>query len=489
MPGGSPASDVLLSGVTLDSRRVRPGDLYAALPGEHAHGAMFAAQAAAAGAAAVLTDPVGEGLLDAAGVTLPHIVVDEPRAVLGRLSARIYGDAGAELTLVGVTGTNGKTTTTYIVEAALRALGRRTGLIGTIETRIGDRSIVSERTTPESCDLHALFAAMQEDGVQACAMEVSSHALALHRVDGADFDVAVFLNMSQDHLDFHGTMEEYYASKAALFSPERARVGVVCVDDAWGARLAEEAKIPVITVSTREDPAGTAQWRLVSRRAAGDPDAFDLVGPANTLILRGVLPGAHNRANTAFAALTLLAAGISPEDVEKSLYGTVRVPGRLERVDLDGAAPQVFVDFAHTPEAIRAALEALRPLTTGSLICLVGAGGHRDSGKRPLMGAAAARGADVVVVTDDNPRDEDPAVIREDVAAGARNAGVGERVQVHDVAGRGAAIAYALTLAGPEDTIAVLGRGHETKQEVMGDFLPFDDRDAVRTAWSRGADL
>ena len=462
-----PCSDVIVSGVTLDSRLVQRGDLYAALPGAHAHGAQFGAQAAAAGAAAVLTDPAGAALLDDGAVRLPRIVVPDPRAVLGRVSAAVYGHASAELLLIGITGTNGKTTTAYILDAALRALGRTTGLIGTIEIRIGADAVPAVRTTPESCDLHGLFARMLQEGVSACVMEVSSHALALHRVDGVTYDVAVFTNMSQDHLDFHVTMEDYYAAKAALFTPERSRRGIVCVDDEWGARLAREATVPVTTLATRPDAAGEAQWRLVAgERSAGnhpagdvgtaDPDAFELAGPEVTLRLRGALPGGVNRINTALAALALLACGTAPGDVERALAGGARVPGRMERVELGSGAPRVYVDFAHTPEAIRATLAALRPLTRGRLVAVVGAGGNRDRGKRPLMGAAAARGADAVVVTDDNPRDEDAAAIRADVAAGAigvgaaaGDTGAGTDVEILDVAGRDAGIARALSLAGP----------------------------------------
>ena len=477
--------DVLLDGVTLDSRQVRPGDLYAALPGARAHGGSYAAQAAGAGAVAVLTDPAGVELMASTGVDLPRIVVADPRAVLGEVSAEIYGRPAEGMLLIGITGTNGKTTTAYILDAALRALGRRTGLIGTIEIRIGDRAVPSVRTTPEACDLHGLFALMREEGCDAAVMEVSSHALALHRVDGVRYDVAIFTNLSQDHLDFHPSMEDYYAAKAGLFTPRRSRRGVVCVDDAWGARLAREAPIEVSTLATRPDAAGPAQWRLQPRADDPDPEAFDLVGPASTLHLRGALPGAYNRTNTALAALALLACGQQPADVERALAGGAVVPGRMERVALGEGAPFVYVDFAHTPEAIRATLAALRAAATGRLIAVVGAGGNRDRGKRPLMGAAAARGADVVVVTDDNPRDEDPAVIRAEVADGARAAG-GDAVAVHEVDRRAAGIARALQVAAPGDVVAVLGRGHETQQQVRGTVRPLDDRAAVREAWAAG---
>ncbi|MCO5310537.1 MAG: UDP-N-acetylmuramoyl-L-alanyl-D-glutamate--2,6-diaminopimelate ligase [Austwickia sp.] len=489
------AADVLLDGVTLDSRQVRPGDLYAALPGAHTHGATFGLQAERAGAVAVLTDPTGRTLLDAAGVSLPRIVVAAPRATLGAASALLYGRPADDLLLIGITGTNGKTTTAYILDAALRALGHRTGLIGTIEIRVDQEAVPAVRTTPEACDLHGLFALMRERAVDSAVMEVSSHALTLHRVDGARYDVAVFTNLSQDHLDFHPTMEDYYLAKAALFTPERAQRGVVCVDDAWGARLAAQASIPVVTLATRVDAvgvgaelgAGRADWRLIPRPTAPDQDEFDLVQvrSGQRVRLRSALPGDFNRSNTALAALTLLECGIAAPDVERAMAHGARVPGRMERVELGPGAPAVYVDFAHTPEAIRATLAALRPAAGGRLIAVVGAGGNRDRGKRPLMGAAAARGADIVVVTDDNPRDEDPAQIRADVASGARSAG--PAASILDIAGRSAGIAQALTLAAADDVVAVLGRGHETKQEVMGIDRPFDDRVAVRERWAQVA--
>ncbi|MBC7310581.1 MAG: UDP-N-acetylmuramoyl-L-alanyl-D-glutamate--2,6-diaminopimelate ligase, partial [Tetrasphaera sp.] len=240
-------SSTTVHGVTLDSRAVRAGDLYAALPGANTHGGSFAASAAAAGAAAVLTDERGQQLVEQAGVDVPLIVVDDPRAVLGAVSALVYDTTDLSLELLGITGTNGKTTTAYLLTSALEALGRTTGLIGTVETRIGTERVKSERTTPESCDLHRLLAVMRERAVDDCVMEVSSHALALHRVDGVVYDLALFTNLSQDHLDFHSDMEDYFRAKSSLFTPQRAKRGLVCVDDEWGARLAEAATIDCVT--------------------------------------------------------------------------------------------------------------------------------------------------------------------------------------------------------------------------------------------------
>lgn len=475
--------DVAVGGVTMDSRDVAPRDLYAALPGANAHGASFAAGALADGAVAVLTDAAGAAILDEAGVDAPRVVVEAPRSVLGAAAAAVYGTGELDLTLYGITGTNGKTTTAYLVNSALVALGRRTGLIGTVETRIADERVRSVRTTPEASVLHALLAVMTERGVDSCVMEVSSHALSQHRVDGVVYDVALFTNLSQDHLDFHPTMRDYFEAKASLFTPERARRGVVCVDDEWGRELAGTATVPVTTVTSLEDV--RADWRLTPR--GGDTATFELSDGATTLALRSALPGDFNRMNTAMAALALLATGFAAQDAERALAEDPHVPGRMERVELDGvddpSLPLVLVDYAHTPEAVAAALRALRPTTTGALVVVLGAGGDRDRGKRHAMGEAAARGADVVFVTDDNPRSEDPATIRAAVLEGATAACTG--AVLRDVAGRSEAIRAAVAAAraaGPGSVVAVVGKGHETGQEVDGTVHPFDDRDEARAA-------
>jgi len=502
-PSAIPAAwdQVVLTGVTLDSRTVRPGELYAALPGASAHGADFAGQAVAAGASAVLTDPAGEQRLRRSGQAdgIPVIFVPDPRGVLGAVAAAVQGHPGSDLLLLGVTGTNGKTTTAYLLDSALRALGRTTGLLGTVETRIAGERWPSVRTTPESTDVHALLAVMRERGVEACTMEVSSHALALHRVDGLVFDVAGFTNLSQDHLDFHGTMEQYYAAKAELFTPLRSRRGVVCVDDAWGERLARAASVPVETVASAADVG--ADWWL-DPAAPGDP-AFMLRSSSGgpVLALRSALPGEFNRVNTALAAVMLLACDIPATAVATALRADPHVPGRMERVDagLPGQ-PLAIVDFAHTAEAVASALSALRSLTTGRLVVVLGAGGDRDRGKRPQMGRAAFEHADAVVITDDNPRSEDPAAIRAELLAGmpagvaagmpagvaagtpAGTSAPGEGV-VLEVAGRAEAIRRAVGLTqGPQDTVVVVGKGHETGQEVAGVVHPFEDRAELRAA-------
>jgi UDP-N-acetylmuramoyl-L-alanyl-D-glutamate--2,6-diaminopimelate ligase len=475
--GTTTGPDVEVTGVTLSSQDVLAGDLYAALPGANTHGARYAAGAAAAGAVAVLTDQAGERVLAEEGVDLPRVVVEDPRGVVGTVAREVYGTAEPALRLVGVTGTNGKTTTAYLVNSALTALGHTTGLIGTVETRIGDERVKSLRTTPEATVLHALLAVMGERGVDYCVMEVSSHALSQHRVDGVVYDVALFTNLSQDHLDFHPTMRDYFLAKASLFTPERSRRGIVCVDDDWGRELAGTATVPVTTLTSLADV--EADWRVVPGE---DPAAFTLTDGATTLRLRSALPGGFNRVNTAMAALALIASGITAEQAERALLVDPHVPGRMEKVTpTDGPAdpslPLVVVDYAHTPDAVAAALAALRPSTSGALVVVLGAGGDRDRGKRAAMGRAAATGADVVVVTDDNPRSEDPAVIRRAVLEGARDAGT--TAELHDVEGRAAAIDAAVRAAhrhGAGSVVAVVGKGHETGQEVAGTVHPFDDR-------------
>lgn len=471
---GAPDS-VVIHGVTLDSRAVQAADLYAALPGANTHGARFGASAAAGGAVAVLTDPAGQELLARDEVGLPAIVVPDPRAALGTLAAHVYGTAPLTLRMIGITGTNGKTTTAYLLASALEVLHREIGLIGTVETRIGPERIPSARTTPESCDLHRLLAVMQERAIDDCVMEVSSHALALHRVDGVRYDVALFTNLSQDHLDFHADMADYFAAKASLFTPERSERGIVCVDDAWGVRLARHATIPVVTVGSLGPHSASRPDYTVDRGEGGD---FTLRGPDEVALqLRSALPGAFNVMNTAMAAVTLLTLGHDPQEVARAVLTDPHVPGRMERVLVDApGAPLGVVDYAHTPDAVEAAVAALRGPDVDPLIVVLGAGGERDIGKRIGMGRAAA-GADVVIVTDDNPRGEDPAKIRAAVTQGAREAATAAVIE--EIPGRRDAIQRAVEIAraaGGSAIIAVVGKGHETGQEIDGVVHPFDDR-------------
>nr|WP_232075080.1 UDP-N-acetylmuramoyl-L-alanyl-D-glutamate--2,6-diaminopimelate ligase [Phytohabitans suffuscus] len=473
--GAATSADPPISGVTHASGDVRPGDLYAALPGARRHGSEFVAGAAEAGAVAVLTDPAGAAAAAAAG--LPAVVVDDPREVLGVIAAAVYGDPTGHLTVIGVTGTAGKTSTAYLVESGLRAAGHVTGLIGTVETRLGDLVVDSVRTTPEATDLHALLAVARERGVTAVVMEVSSHALAMGRVGGVRFDVGGYTNFGLDHLDFHADAADYFAAKAKLFDG-RCRVEILNLDDKALAPLLKPSTVTYSALGSTE-----ATWRAASTEGSAYAQRFTAVGPDGAVEAGVSLPGRHNVANALLAIAALVATGADPATAARGVAACPGVPGRLERVRPSGegradersAGPVLgVVDYAHKPDAIVAALAALRELAGdrgGRVFCVIGAGGDRDKAKRPLMGRAAAEGADVVVVTDDNPRTEDPAAIRRGLLDGVTAA-----AEVFEIAGRRAAIDFAVGKAAPGDIVAVLGKGHERGQEVGGEVLPFDDR-------------
>jgi UDP-N-acetylmuramoyl-L-alanyl-D-glutamate--2,6-diaminopimelate ligase len=464
-----------LTGVTLRSQSVQPGDLYAALPGARTHGARYAADAAARGAVAILTDPAGAADCRATG--LPVLVVDRPRDRLGAVAASIYGSPGERLATIGITGTQGKTTVTFLTEAGLRGAGATPAVVGTTGTRIGGTPVASTLTTPEAPDLHALLAVMVERGVDACAMEVSSHALVQGRVDGVVFDVATFLNLGHDHLDFHGDMAAYFEAKATLFSPTRATRAVVNLDDEYGRRLIERLEIPYATLSVQD---GSADWRADRIDASSRGTTFELVGPDGRRYGTTLpLVGTFNVSNALAAIASLAAVGYSVDDVVAGLARCESVPGRMESI----AAGQPFaaiVDYAHKPDALRAVLESLRPLTSGRVLVVLGAGGDRDAGKRSVMGRVAAELADVVVVTDDNPRGESAAAIRSAVLDGAR--AVEGSAELFEIGDRRAAIRHAAALARPDDCVLVAGKGHETGQEIAGVVRPFDDRVELRAA-------
>jgi len=473
----SPDDLGFVSGVTLDSRAVCPGDLYAALPGARVHGAAYCVEAVAAGAVAVLTDPDGRAKATASGV--PVFVVADPRARLGEIACWVYGDPSSKLRLIGVTGTSGKTTSTYLIEAGLRESGHRTGLVGGVEIRIGTDVVTSSLTTPEAPDLQALFAVMVERGVTAAAMEVSSHSLSLGRVAGTSFDVAVFTNLSQDHLDFHADLEDYFRAKASLFVPPV--VGVVNIDDRYGRRLASSAPVPITTFSAAG--AKEADWRAVDVRSGTDGSTFRLIGPGGVEADVSVgLAGVFNVANTLGALVALVEAGVGLDDAVAGVAACSGVPGRLERVP--GTVPGVnaFVDYSHKPGAVEAVLRSLRAVTQGNLIIVLGCGGDRDRAKRPMMGAAAASLADVAILTSDNPRSEDPLAILAAMLDGVLSVPQDERARVIIEPDRAAAISQAVALATPGDVIVVAGKGHETGQYVAGAVLPFDDRQVTAAA-------
>jgi UDP-N-acetylmuramoyl-L-alanyl-D-glutamate--2,6-diaminopimelate ligase len=469
----------VVTGVTLDSRQVLPGDLYAALPGAHAHGAEFAEVVAAAGAAGILTDPAGRDRAQASG--LPTFVVDDVRSRVGQVAAWVYGRPADHLLLVGVTGTNGKTTVSYLVEAGLRAAGHVTGLVGTVETRVAGQVVPSERTTPEAPDVQTLLALMVERGCTAAAMEVSSHALALGRVDGISFDVAVFTNLTQDHLDFHPTFEEYFRAKASLFSSRRSRLGVVNVDDEYGRRLVRDAQVPVTTYSSAGEP---ADWQARDVDLRADGSSFRVVGPTGERAPGTVrLPGGFNVSNALAAIVALHAAGVPLHAAVAGVGALPGVPGRMERVDA-GQEFLALVDYAHTPDAVATLLDAVRMLVPGRVILVLGCGGDRDPYKRPLMGAAAVLGSDLAILTTDNPRSEDPLAILDAMSAGATGAAGAAappgRWQVEP--DRRAAIEAAVRAAGAGDVVVVAGKGHELGQETAGVVRPFDDRVELRGA-------
>jgi UDP-N-acetylmuramoyl-L-alanyl-D-glutamate--2,6-diaminopimelate ligase len=480
-PFTGPGGPVLVTGVAHDSRLLEPGDLYAALPGGQFHGAQFCDQAAQAGAVAVLTDPAGRDRAEPCG--LPVFVVADPRARLGEVADWVYRHPSRDLLLIGVTGTSGKTTTSYLLEAGLRRAGHLTGLAGGVEIRVGDHTAASKLTTPEATDLQALFAVMTEHGVTAAAMEVSSHALALGRVTGTTYDVAIFTNLSQDHLDFHASLDEYFAAKATLFTPAYTRVGVVNTDDPYGRQLAETAAVPVTTFSAEGDPA--ADWRAVDVRGGADGSAFRIVGPGGVEADASVaLPGLYNVANALGAVVALVEAGVHLATAVAGVAACPGVPGRLERVEA-GQDFTVLVDYSHKPGAVEAVLRALRPVTGGRLSIVLGCGGDRDRAKRPLMGAAAARLADVAILTSDNPRSEDPLAILAEMLAGVLTVPEPQRARVIIEPDRAAAISQAVAMAGKGDVVVVAGKGHERGQDVGRSVIPFDDREVAAAAIAR----
>lgn len=480
---------VELSGATIRAQDAYPGTLFAALPGARVHGASFAAAAIEAGASAVLTDRDGLELMGSVAAGVPVLVHPDPRSVLGAVSAAVAGDPSADLDIVGITGTSGKTTTSYLVEAALQGSGHVAGIIGTTGSRVAGRPLPSRLTTPEAPEFQALLGVMRTEGARAVAAEVSSHALRLGRVDGTRFTVGAFLNLSQDHLDFHPDMEDYFRAKCRLFdraadpgsAVRPADRAVVVIDDEWGRRLAA-MRPDAVTVSA--EPGGTADWTAgQSTTTRSDSQTFTVWGPRDrTLEVELPLLGRFNVANALVALAVVDALGV---DVRAAAAGLehVRVPGRLEAVVL-GQDFRVLVDYAHKPGAVAAVLRSVRTQATGRIAIVLGAGGDRDPGKRPLMGAAAAEVADLVVVTDDNPRSEDPAAIRAAVRAGADAAARGHG-RVEEVADRGDAIATAIGWARTGDVVVIAGKGHETGQEIDGTVFPFDDRARAADELSR----
>ncbi|MEV4244379.1 UDP-N-acetylmuramoyl-L-alanyl-D-glutamate--2,6-diaminopimelate ligase [Streptosporangium canum] len=476
--GTSRAPLAAVSGITIDSRQVQRGDLYVALPGATSHGAGFSAQALAAGASAILTDEEGRAAAVATG--LPVLVVPDPRRVLGQVSAWVYGRPAADVMVIGVTGTSGKSTTSFLLEAGLRAAGHKAGLIGGVEIHAGELRFTPKLTTPEASDLQGLFALMREHGVTAAAMEVSSHALALGRVDAVFYDVALFTNLSQDHLDFHKDLDDYFATKVRLFTPEMSRAGVVNIDDAHGRELLGLSEIPMTTFSA--EGALEADWRAADVRLGADGSSFRVVGPGGVEEDATVaLPGPFNVANALGAIVSLVEAGVPLRAAVAGVGTLAGVPGRMERVP-GGEDFQAIVDYSHKPGAVESVLRSLREVTAGRLTVVLGCGGDRDRGKRPMMGEAAARLADVAILTSDNPRSEDPLRILTEMMNGVLGVSQDERAHVIIEPDRAAAIDLAISRAGFGDVVVVAGKGHEQGQYVGDEVLPFDDRQVVADA-------
>ncbi|MBN2405256.1 MAG: UDP-N-acetylmuramoyl-L-alanyl-D-glutamate--2,6-diaminopimelate ligase [Coriobacteriia bacterium] len=455
--------DPVVGGVAYRSDRVREGDAFFCIPGFKVDGHSFAADAAGRGAVALVVEhPVD--------VDLPQAVVPDARRALALASARAYGQPTASMDVVGITGTNGKTTTTYLVDAILRAAGRTTGIIGTVETRVAGERLSSARTTPESADLQALFCEMLDHGVDAAAIEVSSHAIDLHRVDGVHFAVAAFTNLTQDHLDYHHTLEEYFAVKRRLLSDLDVSGRVVNIDDEYGRMLATELDI-TLTVGRSVD----ADVRAYVERPDAASTRFTLVTPDGEVDIRLPLAGEYNVSNALVAAGCALVLGVDLETIAAGLESAPQVPGRLERIDA-GQSFSVLVDYAHTPDSLKKAIGAVRAVTTGRVITVFGCGGDRDPEKRPLMGAAAGEGSDLVIVTSDNPRTEDPVGIILHIEDGLRPTGTEYSVEVD----RRRAIAMALAEARDGDSVLIAGKGHEDYQVFLDRTIHFDDREVAR---------
>ncbi|NUP47613.1 MAG: UDP-N-acetylmuramoyl-L-alanyl-D-glutamate--2,6-diaminopimelate ligase, partial [Catenulispora sp.] len=445
--------------------------------------------AVAAGAVAVVTDAAGAELL--AGLPVPLLVVADVRGVAGRLAAFVYGEPAEHLAMFGVTGTNGKTTTSYLLDGGLRRAGRTTGVIGTVQILIGDQVVPSVRTTPESPDLQAILATAVEKGVQAVSMEVSSHALAYGRAAGIRFEATAFLNLTQDHLDFHADFEDYFEAKAKLFTPQYTKRAIVDVDDEHGRRIVERCRANGVEVHTFSVKGVPADWSAQDIDLAADDSTFTVVAPDGSRHKASAgLPGDFNVANALAAIVMLAVSGIELQTAIAGVGDVHGVPGRMERVQIPGQGFLAVVDYAHTPDAVQTALAALRPLAErghGRLRVVVGCGGDRDKAKRPMMGAAAVRLADEAVFTDDNPRSENSADILAAVTAGADAELAGAAQNYRVVADRAAAIAYAVAASRPGDVLIVAGKGHEQGQEIAGVKKPFDDRVVLRAALEASA--
>ena len=484
----SGAADVALSSVTQDSRQVAAGTLFVAVRGERFDGHGFVENALAQGAAALLVDED----FDTSQIAVPVLSAPDTRAILGHLGALFYGHPSRRLDVVGITGTNGKTTVSYLVEAIAQEAGREVGVIGTINNRWKQRVEPTVNTTPDGLALHRRLREMADDGVDLVIMEISSHGLALGRVDGVAVDVAIFTNLTRDHLDFHKTMEAYRDAKRLLFTrvlPERLEVrgvpgeAIINMDDAEGralaAILATDARLRVTTYAAgdgaspqHDTSSATSQLRATHVQMRIDGTSLTLLSPDGELAIETSLHGEFNVSNILAASGAARALGLADEAIAAGLRNLSGVRGRLQRVDGPEGTPAVFVDYAHTPDALERVLQTLRPMVEGKLRVVFGAGGDRDRDKRAPMGRIASELGDHVIITSDNPRSEDPAAIIAQIVEGVAPR---DTSNVETIVEREEAIHHAVTNAAPEDVVLIAGKGHETYQEIAGERRHFDD--------------
>jgi UDP-N-acetylmuramoyl-L-alanyl-D-glutamate--2,6-diaminopimelate ligase len=481
--------NVDVTALTDDSRQVKPGTLFIAIKGERVDGHAYLDQAVAAGATAVVMQGLSsKGQAASRGIVphqpVPTIALRNSRSALGLLAARLHGDPASRLRMIGVTGTNGKTTVTYLCKAVLEAANRRVGIIGTVAYQIGSERLNASHTTPGAVALQALLARMVEVGLDSAVMEVSSHALAMDRTAGCEFDAAIFTNLTQDHLDFHANMEEYFQAKLRLFTDMVAggkkpglKRAIVNVDDPRGKHVAAASRVPVWTYSIREP----SDIRADDVRLSLSGSAFTAVTPWGRFPIESRLVGEHNIYNVLAAIGVGLHEGLPPSKIQDGIGGVLNIPGRFERVEA-GQEFTVVVDYAHTDDALIRLLTAAQTLKTGRVITVFGCGGDRDRGKRPKMGRAAIERSDVVILTSDNPRTEDPMAILREVEAGIREALDPSRARYEVIADRRQAIEAAMREAKPADMVLIAGKGHEDYQIIGRNKIHFDDREVARHA-------
>ena len=460
----SDLESISITGVSIDSHQIEAGDLFVAVAGAKVHGATYAGNAKLNGAVAVLTDEVGAVLI----TDLPVLVVGDPRVSAGAIAAWLHKEPMRDMFSVGVTGTNGKTTVTTLLYQIAMAASRQSGLIGTVETRIGDEVIESLRTTPEAPELQSLAAVMRERHMRSVFMEVSSHAVSLNRIGGSHFDIAAFTNLSQDHLDFHADMDSYFAAKAALFTHKYADTAYINIDSSWAQKLLDIQELPVVRISRH---AKSADWYFEGIENGLRSTSIAIRGTGGILIETSTkLVGDFNLDNLLMAIAISVASGIDPIDIAAITPLLTGAVGRLDKVDL-GQSFNALVDYAHSPDSVTSVLETLRKSTAGKVIAVLGCGGDRDRSKRPLMGAALLAGSDLAVFTSDNPRSEDPAQIINEMVSGLTLSSTSV-IEID----RKRAIEIAVSAAVPGDVVVILGKGHESGQEIAGVKHNFDDR-------------